>query len=216
MFHFQYCSDRLLRRWTTRALISAEPGERVLDLGAGRSPYRQFRSDLRWTTADVDSSCNPDFLLEEGEPLPFPDDSFDVVLCTQVLEHAAEPASLALELKRVVRPSGLLLINVPFLYPRHGSPVDYRRYTPEGLADLLGVKPTAVACLGGIGSTVALNLNTFPMSMAWSRKTWAVLVGLGLPIQLVFSVTLNSLGLLADALDRTQTFPLHTAAAIRV
>lgn len=196
--------------------MKAKPGDRILDVGAGQSPYRQFMSDLRWTTADVDSSCNPDVLLEEGAPLPFPDDSFNLVLCTQVLEHVAEPASLVLELKRVLRPGGFLLINVPFLYPRHGRPYDYRRYTPEGLADLLGVEVEAVACLGGIGSTVALNLNTFPMSMAWSRKTWAVLVGLGLPIQLVFAVILNSLGLLADALDKTQTFPLHTAAAIRV
>lgn len=45
--------------------------------------------------------------------LPFPDDSFDVVLCHHVIEHVADDVEVLAECRRVLRPNGLLLLGIP-------------------------------------------------------------------------------------------------------
>jgi SAM-dependent methyltransferase len=47
------------------------------------------------------------------EPLPFADATFDVAVATDILEHMVEPLRLLLEVKRVVRPDGFLILSVP-------------------------------------------------------------------------------------------------------
>lgn len=51
-------------------------------------------------------------LSAEGESLPFPDATFDVVLCDNVVDHARDPARIASELARVLAPGGLLYFTV--------------------------------------------------------------------------------------------------------
>ncbi|HJU56720.1 MAG TPA: methyltransferase domain-containing protein [Pyrinomonadaceae bacterium] len=69
--------------------------------------------------------------------LPFRDEAFDVVLCTEVLEHMHTPALALLELRRVLRPGGKLLLTTPFAFPIHYAPTDYYRFTRFGLTHLL-------------------------------------------------------------------------------
>jgi len=64
------------------------------------------------------------------------DASFDVVLCTQVLEHVAEPALVLAELRRVLRDGGELWLTVPFVGELHEEPHDHYRYTSYGLQGL--------------------------------------------------------------------------------
>ena len=49
-----------------------------------------------------------------GESLPFRDNSFDVVLCDNVVDHAESPAQIAKELVRILKPGGLLYFTVNF------------------------------------------------------------------------------------------------------
>ena len=71
------------------------------------------------------------------QDLPVADASFDAVLCTQVLEHVADPLAVLSELRRVTRPGGQLLLTVPLVWPLHEEPYDFFRYTPHGLRHLL-------------------------------------------------------------------------------
>jgi len=48
-----------------------------------------------------------------AHPLPFPNQSFDVVVCSHILEHLLEPQRLVSEAHRVLRPGGLLVVGVP-------------------------------------------------------------------------------------------------------
>ncbi len=65
-----------------------------------------------------------------------PDASFDLVLCTQVLEHCDDPAQAVRELRRVTAPGGRVLASTHGVQVYHPSPQDYWRWTHAGLARL--------------------------------------------------------------------------------
>ena len=75
-------------------------------------------------------------LLGPVEDLPVDDASFDVVLCTQVLEHCDDPAQAVRELRRVTAPGGRVLASTHGVQVYHPSPHDYWRWTHEGLRRL--------------------------------------------------------------------------------
>ncbi|NJP07110.1 MAG: class I SAM-dependent methyltransferase [Chloroflexaceae bacterium] len=63
--------------------------------------------------------------------------TYDVIVCTQVLEHIANPFKAIAELQRILKPGGTLLLTVPAAYPYHAIPQDYWRYTRDSLHLLL-------------------------------------------------------------------------------
>jgi len=66
--------------------------------------------------------------------IPFPDSTFDVVTCLEMLEHDPDPFSSVREMKRVLKPDGKLVLTVPGIgFPRHDYPNDYWRMTKDGL-----------------------------------------------------------------------------------
>ncbi len=69
--------------------------------------------------------------------LPFADQRFDIVLCTEVLEHIPNPEKALLEFQRVLKHGGTLFLTVPFLYQLHETPYDFYRYTYYGLKYLI-------------------------------------------------------------------------------
>jgi SAM-dependent methyltransferase len=71
-------------------------------------------------------------IICDAHDLPFEDGSFDAVVCQAVLEHVLEPARVVAEMHRVLAPSGLVYSEVPFMYPLHGAPYDFTRFTPLG------------------------------------------------------------------------------------
>lgn len=79
-----------------------------------------------------------------------PDDSYDVIVCTQVLEHVPNPFLAAAELCRILRPGGLLLLTVPAAYPYHSAPNDYWRYSRDSIRLLFGerLRETAIESFG--------------------------------------------------------------------
>jgi hypothetical protein len=66
------------------------------------------------------------------------DNTYDVIVCTQVLEHVANPFRAAAELRRILKPGGRLLLTVPAAYPYHAVPRDYWRFTRDSLQLLFG------------------------------------------------------------------------------
>jgi SAM-dependent methyltransferase len=72
-----------------------------------------------------------------AEELAIPDESFDVVISTQTLEHVRDPARSISEIRRVLRPGGIALLSTHGVWPYHPVPHDYWRWTHEGLAALV-------------------------------------------------------------------------------
>ena len=130
-----------LHRFLTRAGEAVEPGQFVLDAGAGRAPYRDLFGHARYETADFlavkgKRYVAPDYVCDLAQ-IPVSDARFDHVLLTQVLEHIPEPAQVLAELHRVLKPGGRLWLTAPLFYAEHEKPYDFFRYTRFGLRHLL-------------------------------------------------------------------------------
>jgi SAM-dependent methyltransferase len=139
---------------------------RLLDVGCGVKPYYPFFAGVVSEYVGVDVVENPAAeLLGPVEALPVEDASFDVVLCTQVLEHCDDPAQAVRELRRVIRPGGRVLASTHGVQVYHPSPADYWRWTHEGLHRLFttsaGWSTVTVEPAAGTGSALAMLLGTY-------------------------------------------------------
>lgn len=115
----------------------------VLDVGCGEMPFRGLLPpDSVYTGLDVpqadDFGMQPhsDIVSFDGIKIPFGDESFDHVICTEVLEHAADPVALIAEMHRVLRRGGSLVVTVPFSARVHHAPYDFHRFTAYRLAQM--------------------------------------------------------------------------------
>jgi len=133
---------------------------RLLDVGCGQKPYEPLFAGYAHSYVGVDPVDNPRAELKGSvEELPVEDASFDVVLCSQVLEHCEDPAKAVSELRRVTAPGGRVLASTHGVMAYHPSPTDYWRWTHAGLEKLFAengawasvrVTPASgtTACLG--------------------------------------------------------------------
>jgi SAM-dependent methyltransferase len=113
----------------------------VLDLGAGNAPYRELFAHAEYRTNDWSQSehlgAEEADIVGSADALPVADATFDLVLCTQVLEHTPEPAATLIECFRILAPGGRIALTVPLMWELHELPHDYFRYTERGLEHLL-------------------------------------------------------------------------------
>lgn len=103
--------------WTHRHAL----GHTILDVGVYYS--RRWLGEGYVTVGEHGEDVKGDLLA-----LPFPDDHFDGVVLTEVLEHCIDPARAMREVTRVLKPGGLLLVTSPFVWPEHGIEGEYRDY----------------------------------------------------------------------------------------
>jgi SAM-dependent methyltransferase len=109
---------------------------RVLDVGSGIKPYYPFFEPYADEYVGVDVADPAADLKGTVESLPVADASFDVVLCTQVLEHSEDPGRAVSELRRVVSPGGRVLASTHGVQVYHPNPYDLWRWTHAGLERL--------------------------------------------------------------------------------
>jgi SAM-dependent methyltransferase len=139
----------------------------LLDVGCGRMPYRSFilgnsRVDS-YTGLDIEGALiyeeglKPD-VTWDGRRMPFDNASFDCALATEVFEHAPDARALLDEIRRVLKPGGVLCFTTPFLWPYHEVPHDSQRWTSFGLESLLagaGFSSIEVRSIGNWHSSLA-------------------------------------------------------------
>jgi SAM-dependent methyltransferase len=123
-WRFDHADRKFERVWE---LVGAQlPCEAFLDAGCGdgrylaalaRSPYRPGRvagADISQrileTARAAAAPLEPELVRANLEALPFEDDAFDLVLCSQVIEHLVEVDAGLRQLARVLRPQGTLIL----------------------------------------------------------------------------------------------------------
>jgi SAM-dependent methyltransferase len=126
-------------RFVVEQARAMKPDTRVLDIGAGEAPYRELFDEQTYVTLDYDDTPHSGEVDLHGaaDAIPADEASFDVILCTQVLEHVPSPLRVLREFSRVLRPGGTLVATVPFAWEEHETPYDFFRYTRYGIEQLL-------------------------------------------------------------------------------
>jgi len=113
----------------------------TLDVGCGEKPYEgMFPNVTKYCGLDHPNSparnLKADIRADACE-MPISSDSYDSVICTEVIEHVPEPGKLLDECRRVLKDNGKLIISSPFIYGSHEIPNDYYRYSKYGLRYLV-------------------------------------------------------------------------------
>lgn len=138
----------------------------ILDVGGRYQPYRPlFESRIsKYLALDILQTNLVD-VVGSGEALPFANNSFDLVIATQVFEYFSSPRLAADQIHTVLKPGGMLLMSVAAFAPRF-SDDDRWRFTPAGIRTVLGsfgkveIIPE-VSSLGGFIRSVNVGLNIF-------------------------------------------------------
>jgi SAM-dependent methyltransferase len=182
-----------LKRFLQRVLPQyVQPGVAVVDIGCGEQPLRNVVENLggNYTGVDVDQNVRGTVdVIADISCVPLPDNSFDVVLCTEVLEHIPDTSAAFVELRRLCRPGGVVILTTPFMYPLHEEPHDFVRLTPHMIrrcADASGLDPAELT-IGGdelqVAATVWCNLWSRAGAGSKLRSAWNLLVRL--PVNLL-------------------------------
>ena len=190
---------------------SLPAGARVLDAGAGESRYAPLFAaqsyvaldlavgDVQWNYSRLD-------LLGDLECLPLAGESFDAALNVVTLEHVRRPQAAILELARVLRRGGRLLLVAPLEWEVHQAPHDYFRYTRHGLEHLLetaGLHPRRLEPVGGFFWLMARRSVNF-LSFFQGGAKWLLFALLAPLFGLLIPVLFYAL----DRFDRRRDFTL--------
>ncbi len=122
------------------ALPLLQRGMKVLEIGPDSFPstYQQLAEDLslEWHTLDMYDSPRLTYPNSSEYSFPIADESYDVVLSGQVIEHVKKPWKWMPELTRITRSGGLVITINPVSWTYHEAPVDCWRIYPDGMKSL--------------------------------------------------------------------------------
>jgi SAM-dependent methyltransferase len=151
--------DTLLR---LAADLDLAPGAVVVDYGCADLKYRDlFPAAVTYLGADLRGNPHASVELRPDGTLPLADGSADAVFSSQVLEHVAEPATYLAECARVLRPGGKLLLSTHGIMVYHRDPVDYWRWTGEGLHRIVNQVGLHVVRFEGVMGLASTGLQLF-------------------------------------------------------
>lgn len=130
---------------------------RVLDFGCAELPYRSFFArGVEYVGADLPGNPQARVEIAPDGTVALADEGFDAVLSTQVLEHVSDPVTHLAECHRVLRSGGRMLLSTHGIMVHHPDPVDYWRWTNEGLRRIVreaGFEIVQFEGIMGLGAT---------------------------------------------------------------
>lgn len=156
---------------------------RLLDVGCGNKPYEPIFADAINEYIGIDLPFS-ESANEAGKQidvyasafsLPFKSNSFDTVLCTEVLEHFPDPKKMLEEAYGVLKNKGYLILTAPMTWQLHAIPDDYYRYTKYGLkylAESAGFEVVYIETLTGFWAVIGQKLSSYYINGRGRQKQW--------------------------------------------
>ena len=170
----QYFSPALLCLY--RALvprIRRHASGQLLDAGCGCMPFKKVLENLvdGYRSIDIERKVpDVDLVGDLQDMKGVSTESYNVVLCTEVLEHVPQPEKLIAEVRRVLKARGKLILSVPHLSRLHEEPYDYYRFTKHGLQFLLeqnGFSVLEIVPTGSLFSFLGHQVSTVLVGSTW-------------------------------------------------
>lgn len=165
----------------------SQPNQKVLDIGCGRAPFRALIKAQGAAYFGFDVQQNEDGTVDflgtlDGElPATLKGKQFEILLCTEVLEHVADWDRAFHNLAALCSPGGEILITCPNFYPLHEEPHDYWRPTSHAFryyAARAGLEVKEYLSLGQASDVLGLLLGH---TMLTSEKSlWPTVIRKGL------------------------------------
>lgn len=146
------------------------PSDMILDAGAGSRPYERYFVHAQYESTDFEdifhkpSKERHDFICSL-DSIPRPDNYYDAIINTQVIEHVEYPQKMINEFYRVLKPGGKLFLTAPQGWGVHGAPYHFYNFTLYGLGSLFrnaGFGINFIRPRGGIFWYLAKRIKTMP------------------------------------------------------
>ena len=152
----EYSDDRYA--WTIRTFMPSCSGMRILEVGCGNGGLLALLKSTN-EVVGVDASADgiaacaargiESYCMDpSSEPLPFPDESFDIVICLETMEHMMSPYYAAMEMWRVLKNAGKLVCSIPnpvwghiMLYPGLFEYPHFRKFLEQNDFEIVRVEP---------------------------------------------------------------------------
>ena len=147
-------------RFMERISHEVDQGSLLLDAGAGHQPYKTLfehtayeSCDYRPVLEEINGAIDiPQTFYCDLEKIPRPDNTYNVIICNQVLEHVKKPEKVVCEFFRILKPGGRLFLTTPQCSGIHMPPHNYFNFTSFGLKYLFeqaGFQIVFIEALGG-------------------------------------------------------------------
>lgn len=123
--------------WLEEVLNKIPSGSKILDAGAGEQQFKKFCSHLKYVSQDFAQYKPKDLssglqmekwdygeldIISDITSIPVEKESFDAIMCTEVLEHIVNPIEAIEEFSRILKKDGYLIITAPFCSLTHFAP----------------------------------------------------------------------------------------------
>lgn len=176
----------------------------LLDFGCGSKPYQSlFNHAATYIGVDIEQSGHDHTtsrvdVFYNGKDLPFEDNHFDATIAFEVFEHIFNIDEVIVEIKRVLKPGGKMLLSIPFAWDEHEVPYDFARYTSYGIQSILernGFEVLEIEKTTTYVRTIGQMLTAYLAQHA-APKNWY----LSKAFQLLFIFPLNLLILILDGI----------------
>lgn len=213
-WHFQWLPAHFLNRDLAEHLPRLVG--RILDVGCGSQPYRPLLTSAKeYVGADVTPGVNTNVVIPAVGPWPFPEEHFDALLMTQVLEYVDNGSAVVAEMHRILKPNGIAIVSFPFIFNEHGAN-DLIRLSANSVPIFFrGFCPECLRRQGGIGSTLSiLFLNWINHTL--NRKYAIRLIRpLLLPLWIPLCLLVNVVALIMNGCDVTGAYYSNVFAVLR-
>jgi len=111
----------------------------VLDIAPqDHAGAKEYFSESKVLTLDIDKNSGADYIADlccDNSKI-IPSNSFDIIICTEVLEHTLNPFDAVKEIHRLLKPGGRVFVSTPFNFRIHGPLPDCWRFTEYGLRSM--------------------------------------------------------------------------------